>query len=76
MRPFPFLFFFCFHSAQNVSDQLMHIVAKLRANVFNAKGDEFQQKVNSLKEASDLVDNEISTHGIQETIFHKVNVFN
>jgi hypothetical protein len=54
----------------------MHIVAKLRANVFNAKGDEFQQKVNSLKEASDLVDNEISTHGIQETIFHKVNVFN
>lgn len=65
MRPFPFLFFFfSFLLAQNVSDQLMHIIAKLRASVFNAKGDEFQQKANRLKEASDLVDKEISTRGI------------
>ncbi|CAH0055146.1 unnamed protein product [Clonostachys solani] len=51
-------------------------LSKLGANVFNAKGDEFQQKANSLKEASDLVDKEISTRGIQEIILHEVHVLN
>ncbi|CAI6093041.1 unnamed protein product [Clonostachys chloroleuca] len=40
-------------------------ISKLRANVFNAKGDEFQQKANRLKEASDLVDKEISTRVLE-----------
>ncbi|CAH0003702.1 unnamed protein product [Clonostachys byssicola] len=43
-------------------------LSKLRANIFSPKGDEFQQKANRLKEASDLVDKEISTRATREVL--------